>query len=59
MKDWFIVLSIVWLMTMAGILFLGRPLYLFDTHAQPAFIDPTPMPGTLGGGFRPSVRVFK
>ena len=29
MKDWLIVLSIVWLLAIAGILFLGQKYYLF------------------------------
>ncbi len=52
MKDWLIVLSIVWLLAIAGILFLGQKHYLFAMDGEMLyFVDPTPMPGILGTCF--------
>jgi len=51
MKDWLIALSIVWILALAGMLFLGQKHYIFAMDGEMYFVDPTPMPGILGTCF--------
>lgn len=44
MKKLLTIVSIVWLMGIAGILLIGRQQYFFNAETNSAFTDPTPMP---------------
>ncbi len=44
MKNWLTIVSIVWLMSAAGILLIGRQQFPFNAEANSAFANPTPMP---------------
>lgn len=44
MKTWLTIVSIVWLMSTAGVLLIGRRHYLYNAATNSAFMNPTPMP---------------
>ncbi len=44
MKNWLTILTIVWMMSAAGALLIGRQQVSFNAEANSAFSNPTPMP---------------